>query len=204
MGEKDTLPPLYKIILMTHYPLPVEQQPPIPPSSGTLPSPSPLPKAEPESLGDDQIETEETFLEAQASDTTEKRGKMKSERRDQFQRGEILLLHVFGKDIMKCKIKPERRALESQRAPIGVEGPRPLCLSSREMQRTAVLGLMHANNSGLEGFFLPQAVIRMKPEETTSEVTKFQYIVILPKAWQQEEVVKLSSEQHNKRFDPSG
>ena len=45
MVEKEIIPPTLKIILKTHHPLPVKQQPPIPPPSDIPPFPSPLPSA---------------------------------------------------------------------------------------------------------------------------------------------------------------
>ena len=55
------LPPTLKMIPKIHYPLPTRQQAPIPPPSDIPLSPSPLPSAEPEWLGDDQIESEEVL-----------------------------------------------------------------------------------------------------------------------------------------------
>ena len=46
MAEKDILPPTLKMILKTHYPLPVKQPSPTSPPSNTPPFPSPLPSAE--------------------------------------------------------------------------------------------------------------------------------------------------------------
>ena len=64
MTAKGTLPPPLKVILKTYYPLAGEQQPPAPPPLDIPPSPLQLSSAEPESLGDDQIESEEKSFKA--------------------------------------------------------------------------------------------------------------------------------------------
>ena len=75
IARKGLLPPPLKIALKTRYPLPLEQwpQPVLLPSD--IPSyPQPLPCAEPESLGNDQIKSD--YLEVLAAD--KKRGDKKS------------------------------------------------------------------------------------------------------------------------------
>ena len=155
MAAKGILPPSLKVF-KTHYQLPVKQQPPLPPSPDIPPSPSQLPSAEPESLGEDQIETEEKIIEARADDTGEKKDKMEPEKNDQDKRGEVPLLRVLRKGVIKSKMESERKVLESQRAGTGVEAPGKLYFLSREMQRIAVDGFMHANGSSELGvvFFL--------------------------------------------------
>ena len=65
-------------------------------------------------------------------------------------------------------------------------------------------GCIHADDSSeLGGTSCCQVVIGMKPEEAATQLATFQDILILPMKCQQEEVVKLSSEQH-KKFDPGG
>ena len=71
----------------------------------------------------------------------EKKSKKKRERTDKYKRGGIPLLQVFGKDLIKGKMKPERRVLESQRAGTGVEAPGKQHPSSREMLRTTAMAL---------------------------------------------------------------
>ena len=165
MAEKIILPPTLTMFLNTQYPLPVIQKLPIPPSSDIPPSPSPFPSAEPESLGKDQIETKKSFRKARADDTTEKKGKMEIERSDQNKKAGISPLQIFGKDVIKSKIEPERRALESQRPGARVEAPGRLRLSSRKMQRTFVDGFTHADGSlELKGTISLQAVTGMKLE----------------------------------------
>ena len=93
LAEKGILPSTLKMILKTHYPLPVKQQPPVPPTSDIPPSLTPLSSVEPELLEDDRIETQEKILEA-ADDTTEKKGKMEPERSDQNKRGKIPLMYM--------------------------------------------------------------------------------------------------------------
>ena len=71
------------------------------------------------------------------------------------------------------------------------------------MQRTAADGFTRADSSSEMGGIFLQAVIGMKPEDTTSQVTARREIVILPMGWQEKEVEKLSSQQR-KHFDPGG
>ena len=92
-------------------------------------------------MGDDQIATEYFFFQVRADDTKEKKSRKKRERTDQYKRGGVPLLQVFGTDVIRGKMKPERRVLESQRAGTGVEAPGQLGLSSREMLRTAAMAL---------------------------------------------------------------
>ena len=51
------LPSTLKIVLKTRYPLPQQQPGPVSPPLGVQPYSSPLPCAEPESSGDDEIES---------------------------------------------------------------------------------------------------------------------------------------------------
>ena len=68
MAAKGILTPTLKIIIKTHYPrLPAKQQSPSSSPSDIPPSPSPLLSAEPESLGDNQIESEKYSLETRAA-----------------------------------------------------------------------------------------------------------------------------------------
>ena len=100
MAEETIPPPTLNIVLKIHDPLLVKNQPLIPPSLDIpLLSPSPLPSAEPELLGDDQIETEQAFL-ARADDGTGEKGKMEPQSNDQDKRGKISLIQVFRKDLM--------------------------------------------------------------------------------------------------------
>ena len=46
---------------------------------------------------------------------------------------EVIPLQIFRKDIIKGKIEPERKVLESQRAGTGIEAPGQLRLSRKEM-----------------------------------------------------------------------
>ena len=72
MVRKALLPPPLKITLRTRYPLPLEQQPqPVLLLSDIPPYPQPLPCAEPESLGNDQIKS--GYLEVLAADQEEER-----------------------------------------------------------------------------------------------------------------------------------
>ena len=73
--------------------------------------------------------------------TRREKSKKKRKRNDQYKRGEIPLLQVFGKDMIEGKMKPKRRVLESQRAGTGVEAPGQLRLSSRDMLRTTAMAL---------------------------------------------------------------
>ena len=59
------------------------------------------------------------ILEAQADNTTENKGKVEPEKSDQDKQGKIPLRQVFRKNIIKGKIEPELRVLESQRAGTG-------------------------------------------------------------------------------------
>ena len=69
MATKGVLPPPLKMILEARYPLLVQQQPsPTLPPRKIPPSLSPLPCAEPESLGNDQIERKQNHLKAQMDD----------------------------------------------------------------------------------------------------------------------------------------
>ena len=69
------------------------------------------------------------------------------------------------------------------------------------MQRTAVDGFTHADDSvELWRTFFLQVVVGMG-SDTTSQVTARREIVILPMGWQEKEVMKLSSKQH-KQLDP--
>ena len=45
--------------------------------------------------------------------TRREKSKKKRERTDKYKRGGIPLLQVLGKDLIKGKMKPERRVLES-------------------------------------------------------------------------------------------
>ena len=94
-------------------------------------------------MGNDQIESEENSHEAPADDQEE-------------ERGEIALRQVFGKDIIKVKTEPERRALKYQRAGTNVEASGQPRLQGREMQGTAVNGCMTSDGSSELGeiFFL--------------------------------------------------
>ena len=122
MVGKDILPPPLNINLKKRYPLSVQQQPPLTsPPSEILPSPSPLPCAEPESLGNDQTESKENSLEASADHQEE-------------ERGEIPPLQVFGKDMIEGKIESRWRTFKSQRAGIVVKAPGQLHLPIREIQ----------------------------------------------------------------------
>ena len=180
MAAKRILPLTLKIVLNIHYPLPVQQKSPIPLSSDIPLSTSPLPYAEPELLGDDQIESEDFFLEARADDTTEKKGKKESERNDRYKGEEVPLLQVFGKSVIKGKMELARRVLETQRLDTGVEAPGQLHFSSRKTQRTAADGFTPADSSSKLGrIFVLQAVIGMKSEKTTPQITARQEIVIL-------------------------
>ena len=75
MAKEGILPPLINMSLKTRYPLPVRQQPPLVlPPSDIPPCPSSLPCAEPESLGNSQIERDS--LEALADGQEEERRKI--------------------------------------------------------------------------------------------------------------------------------
>ena len=163
MTEKGILAPILKIILTTHYPL-VKQQPPISP-------PSDIPHSRYRcrilSLNRWEMATQYLFFEAQADDTTEKKGKMEPERNDQDKQGEIPLLQVFGNYMTKKKMKPEWRAPQSQRAGTRVKAPGQLRLSGREMQRTTVDDFTHADGSSELGATISlQVVIGMRPDIT--------------------------------------
>ena len=83
MTVNSISPSTLKMILKTHYPLPVKQQPLISPPLDIPPSPSPLPSAEPGSLGDDQINGKENSLKARVdNDMAGKHGKMEPDRSD--------------------------------------------------------------------------------------------------------------------------
>ena len=79
LNEKQTTPPL-KIFLQTYLPLPVHKSQP-PPSPEIPTSPPPLPSAEPESLGNDQTESDYSLDARADNDMTGKHGKMESERK---------------------------------------------------------------------------------------------------------------------------
>ena len=79
MAAKSILSPTLTTILQTHYPLPVQHQPPISSASDISPSPSPLPSAEPDFLGDDQMESEKKSLEILADDKTGQLSQLKPE-----------------------------------------------------------------------------------------------------------------------------
>ena len=77
------------------------------PPLGIQSSPSPLPSAEPESLWDDQIESEENFLKVRVDDhMVGKHGEIKPKRNDQDEQGEIPLdIHEMEK--IEGMIEPE-------------------------------------------------------------------------------------------------
>ena len=55
-------------------------------------------------------------------------------------------------------------------------------------------GCVHADgNSKLRGTFFHQAIMGMKPETNTSQVTAFEEVVVMPMRWQQGEVSKLNN-----------
>ena len=123
MAVKGILLPTLNMVLKTPYPLLVEQQPPISPPSDISPSPSSLSSAGPESLEDDQIESEENYIKVRANnDKAEKHGQMKPGRKDQDKQGEISL-DVREEEKIEGKMEPEGRTLESSRADTGVEAP---------------------------------------------------------------------------------
>ena len=63
---------------------------------------------------------------------------------------------------------------------------------------------MHADgNSKLRGTFFHRAIIGMKPEKITSQITAFEEVVVMPMRRQQGEVSKLNNVE-NKQFNPDG
>ena len=63
------------------------------------------------------------------------------------ERGEISLLQVSGKDMIKSEIEREQIVLESKQTCTGVKLPGQLCLSTRGIKQTVVDGCMHADGS---------------------------------------------------------
>ena len=125
---------------------------------------------------------------------------------DRDKRGKIPLIQVFGEeDAIEGKFEPERMiAIESSLAGTGPEASRQLCLSNRQMKKTAVDGCLLADgSSNLEGTISLEAVIGIKPGNQTFPIVSSRKIDPLPMSWQKGEVVERDNEK-NKQFDPSG
>ena len=119
-------------------------------------------------------------------------------------RGKIPLLQVLRREIIGGKAELERRALRSQQAGTGVKAPGQPSLLNEGIRQTVGDGCVHADgNSKLRSTFFRRAIIGMKPEKNTSQVTAFEEVVVMPMRWQQEKVSKLNNVE-NKQFDPDG
>ena len=125
----------------------------MPPLSDIPPFSSPLPSADLEPLGDDWIETEETFLKAWTDDMVGKH---------QDKQGEISLdVHVWKEEMVDSRIKPERRVHELPRAGTDVEALGQPRFLSRKIQITAANGCMQVDGSSeLGGFCFSSARYR--------------------------------------------
>ena len=120
------------------------------------------------------------------------------------ERGKILLLQVSRREIIWGKADPERRALRSQQAGTGVKAPLQPSLLNEGLQQTVGDGCVHADgDSKLRGTFFHRAIIGMKPEKNTSQVTAFEEVVVMPMRWQQGKVSKLNNVE-KKQFNPDG
>ena len=120
------------------------------------------------------------------------------------ERGKIPLLQVLRRKIIEGKAEPERRALRSQQAGTGVKAPGQPSLLNGGIQQTVGDGRMHTDgNSKLRGTLFHRAIIGMKPEKNTSQITAFEEVVVMPMRWQQGKVSKLNNVE-NKQFDPDG
>ena len=119
-------------------------------------------------------------------------------------RRKIPLLQVLRRETIGGKAEPGRRALRSQQAGTGVKAPGQPSLLNEEIQQTVGDGCMHADgNSKLRGTFFHRAIVGVKPEKNTSQVTAFEEVVVVPMRWQQGKVSKLNNIE-NKQFDPDG
>ena len=120
------------------------------------------------------------------------------------ERGKILLLQVSRREIIWGKADPERRALRSQQAGTGVKAPLQPSLLNEGLQQTVGDGCVHADgDSKLRGTFFHRAIIGMKPETNTSQVTAFEEVVVMPMRWQQGKVSKPNNVE-KKQFNPDG
>ena len=113
-------------------------------------------------------------------------------------------LQVLRRKIIEGKAEPERRALRSQQAGTGVKAPGQPSLLNEGIQQTVGDGCMHTDgNSKLRGTLFHRAIIGMKPEKNTSQITAFEEVVVMPMRWQQGKVSKLNNVE-KKQFDPDG
>ena len=159
-------------------------------------------------MGSDQIEIYSLKALADGQETTRRpiplaarpndmAGKHKKE-----ERGKMPLLQVLRRQIIWGKAEPERRAVRYQQAGTGVEAPGQPSLSNEGVRQTVGGGCVHADgNSKLIGTFFHRAIIGMKAEKNTSQVTAFEEVVVLPMEWQQGKISKLNNAK-SKQFDP--
>ena len=116
----------------------------------------------------------------------------------------IPILQVLSREIIGGKVELKRRVLRSQEAGTGVKTPGRPSLLNEGIQQTLGDGCVHADgNSKPRGNFFYRAIIGMKPEKNTSQVTAFEEVVVMPMRWQQGKVSKLNNVE-KKQFDPDG
>ena len=104
------------------------------------------------------------------------------------ERGKIPLLQVLGREIIGGK------ALRSQQAGTGVKAPGQPSLLNEGIQQTVGDGCKHADgNSKLRGTFFHRAIIGIKTEKNTSQITASEEVVVMPMRWQQGKISKLNN-----------
>ena len=94
------------------------------------------------------------------------------------------LVQVLRREIIGGKAELKRRVLRSQQAGTGVKAPGQPSLLNEGIQQIVGDGCVHADgNSKLRGTFFHQAIMGMKPEKSTSQVTAFEEVVVMPMRW---------------------
>ena len=161
-------------------------------------------------MGNHQIEIYSLNALADGQETTRRQISLAARPNDMAgkhqkeERGKIPLLQVLRRETIGGKAELKRRALRPQQAGTGVKAPGQPSLLNEGIQQTVGDGCMHADgNSKLGGTFFHRAIIGMKPEKNTSQVTASEEVVVMPMRWQQGKVSKLNNVE-KKQFNPDG